>query len=107
MNYLRPLLVALLFLLTASTLSGCAMFASSTELARINAKYDDLVQACIGQQEREYPAQSATYNRNYCADRFAMARATELNYETIGPLGRWTQDNTGGGSGFSYTFIAK
>jgi hypothetical protein len=105
MNYLRPLAPIMFFY--ASTLSGCAMFASSAELAHINAKYDALVQACIGQQEREYPAQSALYNRNYCADRFAMARATELNYETIGPLGRWTQDHTGGGSGFEYTFIAK
>jgi hypothetical protein len=104
MKYLRPL--APILVLFTITLSGCAMFASSAELARIEAKYAALVQTCIGQQEREAPTQSSMYNRNYCADRFAMARATELNYETIGPLGRWTSDNVGG-SGFSYTFIAK
>jgi hypothetical protein len=104
-NYLR-LLVPILVLFTP-TLGGCAMFASSAELARIAAKYDALVQVCIGKQEREAPTQSATYNRNYCQSEYAMARNTETNYELIGPLGRWTQDHTGGGSGFEYTFIAK
>jgi hypothetical protein len=107
MNFLRPL-VPLLVLFTAVTMSGCGtLFANSAELARINEKYNALEQACIEQQSREYPKQSPTFNRNYCADRFAMARNTETNYELIGPLGRWTQDHTGGGSGFEYTFIAK
>jgi hypothetical protein len=103
MRYLRPL-IPLLFLY--ATACG-TLFASSDQLARINAKYDALERACIERLERDIPAWSAAFNRAYCADYYAMGRNTETNYETMGPLFRWTQDHMVHGSGFSYTFIAK